>query len=313
MRSHPWYDVTMIERYTHGKLRWINLKQPSTEEIRTAMIELDMPPLLMSDLSTPIPRNHATCMDSVIKIILDFPTVKVIDIAHPREIKFLIAKHSLLTVQYEEMSGFDHFKRQFEVAATLRKKQTEITGAHIFFSLLNTLYDSTYAKLDYIESLLKNIEMQLIENHKKNLIYEISDVSKKLIAFRHTLRGHEDVFREARPFFDTVYDQAFTTDIEHMHTQYFILIREAQTQFETLIALRESNTALIYTRQNEIMINLTMMAFVTFPLTLLSSLFAIEAVSTPIVGTEHDFWIIVSILFGVGVCFFLFFKRKNWI
>jgi magnesium transporter len=303
----------MLERFSHGKLQWINLKNPSADEIKSAMTELNLPPLLMADLSSPIPRNRGQLMDETIKITLDFPTVKRIDVEHPHEVKFLISRKSLLTVQYEEMSGIDRFKRQFEVATTLRKGQKNITGAHLFISLINALYESAFSKLDYIESRLKDVEMEVFRNHKKNMVFEISEISKKLISFRHILRGHEDVFNEAYPCFREVYQDLFSKDLQTIQGQYFVLLREVNALFETLTALRETNTALIYTRQNEIMINLTIMAFVTFPLTLLSSLFAMGASATPIIGSEHDFWIIIGIMFSAGTCFFMFFKHRNWI
>lgn len=303
----------MIERFAHGKLRWVNLKNPSPEEIKATMDELDLPPMLMTDLTTPIPHNRAQRIDDTIKITLDFPTIKHIDIEHPHEVKFLVSKNSLLTVQYEEMSGIDRFKRQFEVATTLRRKQKHITGAHLFISLVNALYEGTFAKLDYMESKLKEVEIEIFRHYKKNMVLEISEISKKLITFRHILRSHEDVFREARPHFEDIYDELFALDLQNIQGQYFILLRHANTLFETLTALRETNTALIYTRQNEIMISLTIMAFVTFPLTLLSSMFGMNTVSAPIIGREGDFWIIICIMFLAAGGFFLFFRHKKWL
>jgi Mg2+ and Co2+ transporter CorA len=43
-----------------------------------------------------------------------------------------------------------------------------------------------------------------------------------------------------------------------------------------------------------VMKNLTIMAFITFPLTLLSSLFGMNTHDTPIIGFKGDFWLILS-------------------
>jgi magnesium transporter len=304
--------MRMIEYFAHGKLRWINMKRPTAEEIKKVMTELDLPPFLMSDLSTPIPRNRAQLIDGTIKLTLDFPTVKHIDVEHPYEVKFIISKNSLVTVQYEEMAGIDRFKRQFEVAATLRKKQKHLTGAHLFISLINALYESAFTKLDYLESQLSDIESKIFKHYKQNMVFEISDISKKLISFRHILRGHEDVFREARPLFDNVYGDTFSIDLQNIQGQFFLLLRHTNTLFDTLIALRETNTAMITTRQNEIIKNLTIMAFITYPLTLISSMFGMNTEWSPIVGTKGDFWIIFAIMFSIAFVFFLFFRHQRW-
>jgi magnesium transporter len=303
----------MVERFKQGKLIWINLKNPTTTEVQKAMVELDIPPTLMTDLTTTVPRNTAVRSENTIKITLDFPVVRQLNSEHQYEVKFLISKGGLLTVQYEEMEGIDRFKRQFEVATTLRKSQKHITGAHLFVSLFNNLYETTSSKLDYIESKLANIESEIFENNEKQMVVEISNVSKKLIAFRHTIHGHEDVFKDMHTLFHDVFGSSFTQDILNIEGQYFVLQRKANTQYETLAALRETNSAMLTTKQNEVIKTLTIMAFITFPLTLFSSMFGMNTEATPIIGHKADFWIIVSIMITVTIGFFTFFRHKKWL
>lgn len=302
----------MVERLTQGKLVWVNMKRPTTEEVRRSMKALGLPPTLMADLTAAVPKNSAVESEGVIKITLDFPVVKRLDIDHTFEVKFLVAKHCLLTVHYEEMEGIDRFRRQYEVSSTLRKKQGHLSGAHLFISLMNSLYESTSSKLDYVESKLSSIEAEIFKNNEKQMVFDISDISKKLIAFRHVVRSHEDVFKEVIPLFEKLYPGHFTHELENLKEQYFILQRRANTQYETLAALRETNAMMLYTKQNEVMKTLTIMAFITFPLTLFSSLFGMNTEATPIIGHSFDFWIIVSIMCLATIGFFTFFKRKDW-
>lgn len=302
----------MIERIPQGKVIWINLKNPTSDEVKTVMRELDLPPGLMNDLTAPIPQNYAAMVEDTIKIVLDFPVVKRIDAQHPYEVKFLISKHSLLTVQYEEMGGMDKFKRQAEVASTLRKTQKKLTGADLCIPLINQLYSNTAEKLSYLETKLTDIEGALFNENEKEMVFQISDISKKIISFKHTLTGHKDIFEDAQPFFKKIYKDHFDTDLENIFRQYEILTQHTKTLSETLTALRDTNTAMLYTKQNEVMKIFTIMAFVTFPLTLLSSLFGMNTVSAPIIGNDHDFWIIVVIMLIATTCFFAFFKHKKW-
>lgn len=303
----------MIERFTQGKIRWINLKNPTREEIQAIMTELDMYPALMTDLTTPVPKNSAINIGSTIKVTLDFPVVKRIDTSNQNEVKFLITKQFLLTIQYEEMDGIDRFKRQFEVASTLRKSQKNITGAHLFISLVNNLYESASTKLDYIESKLADIEDDIFKDNDRQLVYALSSVSKKLITFRHIMRGHDEVFSSVRPLFVAIYGDTFTSDLQGIQGQYFLLQRHANALFETLTALQETNITMITTRQNDVIKNLTVMAFITYPLTLLSSMFGMNVQDAPILGHKHDFWIVVLVMILASTCFIIFFRHKKWI
>ena len=303
----------MIERFVYGKVTWVMMKNPSSDEIKKVMVEHDISPLLMNDLTTPIPKNYATKVDTAIKIVLDFPVIKKISTEHPYEVKFIISKKSLITVQYEEMGGMDRFKRQAEVAVTLRKKQHETTGAHLFFSLITQLYESTALKLDYLETKLNDIESQIFQENEKEMVFEISMVSKKLIAFKHILNAQQDIFADALPHFQSLFKNHFDTNMTAIRKQYNTLNMHTDTLFQTLMALRDTNTALLSTKQNEVMKLFSIMAFVTYPLTLISSIFGMNTEFTPLVGHPFDFWIVMGIMFTAMVFFFTYFKHKHWL
>jgi len=58
---------------------------------------------------------------------------------------------------------------------------------------------------------------------------------------------------------------------------------------------------------------LTIMAFVTFPLTLISSVFGMNTTYLPIVGVHGDFWIILGFMCTLAIVFFSYFKYKKWL
>jgi Mg2+ and Co2+ transporter CorA len=58
---------------------------------------------------------------------------------------------------------------------------------------------------------------------------------------------------------------------------------------------------------------LTIMAFLTFPLSLFSSLFGMNTTATPIIGNPHDFWIIVSIMMLAIITIVSYFRHKGWL
>lgn len=303
----------MIERFEQGKLAWISLKNPTTEEAQEVMMACDIPPSLMTDLSTPVPQSEAVIVDGVIKITLDFPIVKRTDLQSPHEVKFIIAKHALVTVQYEDMEATDRFKKQFEVITTLNKASKKLTSVHLFLALMNELYTAMGAKLDYLESQLTDIEEQIAQGREKEIIFTLARISKTMITFRHVIRIHEDVLKDLKLHVEQSYQNAYGKEVEDLIDRYYYLVRRLTTHFESLVDLRETNYALLTTKQNEVMKIFTIMAFTTFPLSLFTSTFGMNTETTPIIGMKGDFWIIVGIMLSAMVCFFVFFKYKRWI
>lgn len=303
----------MIESFQSGKLVWWNLKNPTVADLEEITRAHDVPVSLVSDALAPVPRNYAVAFDDTIKVALDFPVVKRIDADHPYEVKFLVRKQSLITFQYEEMEGLDRFKKQFEVLTALKKTSKKLTGYHLFFSLMNELYNTSSSKLDYVESNLSNIETDIFNENERQMVVEIAKANKRLISYRHTLLAHEDVLLELESLMVSLSYTEHESDVRNLHKSYQLLLHRANSLFETLNAIRAANDSMLNTKQNEAIKTLTIMAFITFPLTLFSSMFGMNTEASPIIGHPHDFWIIVAIMISVTVFFFGFFKYKKWI
>lgn len=303
----------MIERHTQKKVTWIDLREPTTEEVREIMDECSLPPELLGDFTKPVPRSGIRVAPDAIKITLDFPVVKRTDLDGGHEIKFVISKTHLVTARYEDITAVHKFAKEFEVISVLERTTAKAHGGHLFYALMNTLYDGLDEKLDYLDSRMRMIEVEIFNEREKEMVAEISDVSRKLITFKQMLTTHEETFTDAPDIFGKVFGKSFTSHIEELRERYHYLMRRIRTFESILDELRETNNALLTTKQNEIMKIFTILAFVTFPLTLFTSMFGMNTVATPLVGTEGDFWIILGIMTVVAVVFFAFFKYKKWL
>lgn len=302
----------MIERFSQGKVSFVNVYNPTADEIHAVMEECRIAPTLMADALSPIPHNYVIAVDGTIKLVIDFPVVKRISSEHPYEVKFFITKNTLVCIEYEEMEAIDRFKKQFEVASVLQKKKKQSTGAHLFVALMHQFYATTALKLDYVDSILSDIESEIFNDNEKQMVVDIARTGKKLIAFRHVLRTHEDMLMNLRPLLGSMLKDVLHDDISELSRTFYLLLNRTNASFETLNALRDTNMAMLTAKQNEIIKTLTIMAFITFPLALFSSMFGMNTVSAPIVGEEGDFWIIVGIMVTVTGFFFSFFKYKRW-
>ncbi len=58
---------------------------------------------------------------------------------------------------------------------------------------------------------------------------------------------------------------------------------------------------------------LTVLAFVFLPLQFIASLFGMNTVNNPIIGSAFDFWVIFGSMAILAVCFFMYFKHKGWL
>jgi magnesium transporter len=301
----------MIERYKHKKLIWLDVLNPTHEEIREIAAEAMIPSEFTNDLTVMVPHSETFYQKGFLKITLDFPIVKRTDINHPHEIKFLITKTHLVTIRFEDIEAVHHFSKEFEVMCLLKNGKSTSTP-RLFLTMINYIYDSVYQKLDFLESKMKDVEEEIFNEHEREMVFEISTVNRKLISFKQTLASHENALLRLRAGLGFAFGKKYETSVDKLEHHYRRLTRQVFALSRTLDDLRDTNMALLSTKQNETMKIFTILAFITFPLTLFTSMFGMNTVTTPIVGKEGDFWIILGTMAVVSVFFFAFFKYKRW-
>jgi len=305
-------SLGMLQRYLYDKLTWIDCINPTSDEVREVVAEANIPVDFTNDLTTMIPRSEVRARKDALKVTLDFPIVKRTDINHPHEIKFIATKKHLVTIRFEDIEAIHRFSKEFEVSSMIKKSGRGANGAHIMMSLLTELYRTMTVKLDYLEAQMMDIEEEMFNEHEKEMVFEISKVSRRLIAFRQTMFAHQEALTELNEKIVTAFGKSFEKYVDDLETEYTHLTGRLHSLTNILDDLRDTNDSLVSTKQQEIMKILTIMAFITFPLTLFTSLFGMNTATAPFIGKAGDFWIIVGIMGIVSIAFFVFFRYKKW-
>jgi len=302
----------MIQRFAHNTITWLDVVSPTQEEIHSLLEECAIPREFASDLSSMTPRTEVFSRSGFLKITLDFPIVKRTDLTHPHEVKFLVTKTHFITIRFEDMTTIHRFSKEFEVLSML-KGSKKTAPDKLFLTLLNYFYDSLYEKLDYLESKLKDIEEEIFKEREEDMVFELSEVSRRLISFKQAIDAHYDALASLAEEAKNAFGKSYANEVESVIHHYKLIKRRLRALQSVFEDLRQTNNSLLETKQNSLMRMFTILAFITFPLTLFSSMFGMNTKNTPIIGADADFWIIVGVMVVVSVGFFIFFKHKRWL
>lgn len=303
----------MISRYKHNDLTWIDLESPTQGEVRDLMKEFSIDPLVAEELLSPTIRPKVDFMNDHIYMILHFPVMVQLDSSESHhEIDFIVGKDYIITTRYSMVDPLNEFSKMFEVESLLDRENMGDHAGFILFYMIKKLYQSVENELSYLNDILRDINDRIFNGEEKEMVFHISQVSRDLLNFRRTLSTHKEVLAS----FEDVAGKLFDNFSHHMSSimgEYYHVQNKIDINMDNVIELRETNNSLVSTKQNEIMKILTIMAFVTFPLSLIASIFGMNTAFLPIVGSQYDFWIIISGMGVFTITFFAFFKYKKWL
>lgn len=308
----------MISKYTtSNKIVWIDLENPTREEVREIMNTYGLEPDVAEDLLDPTIHTRADIYKNFMYFVFHFPlhTHKKNHSFNKQkeEIDFIIGKDFIITIHYSPIEALISFSKAFETDALLNHHRITKNPGSLFVHILYSMYKSVQEKCEDIHSTLITYEEKIFGGKEKEMVLALSDLNRILIYFRSSLNSHKDLLDLFEKTGLQMFGKEFESQILYIQQEYKKSEQAIISAKEYADELRETNNSLLSTKQGEVMKLLAIISFIMFPLTLLSSMFGMNAEYIPIVGHDYDFYIILLIMSVITGSLFIFFKKKKWL
>lgn len=304
----------MIETYSYRTLKWKDVDSPSPQEITALVDEHGLHPLVGEELLRPSRKAKIDVYKDHIYLVLHIP-VRVNSGESTgikeKEIDFIIGKKYIITSRYEMIEPLHSFAKSFETNSILDKEGLGDHAGLVFYYIMKRLYGEMTRDLENIREALRDVEEQIFEGQERRMVEVLSLLSREIIDFKQTIRLHKEVLESFKTAPIDFFGKDFKNYLDDIQMSYNAIHELILANKEMLNDLRETNDSLLSTKQNEHMKLFTILAFVTFPLQLLLTLFSLP--SSPIMMLPNHWIILASSIVILAVLMFALFKEKGWI
>ena len=302
----------MLNRYEHSGLTWIDLEAPTAEEAEAVVKEFNLDPSYITEIVSPTLKPRLDVYAQYLYLVLHFPAYRHMHgFVADHEVDIIVGKSFMITVHYEVVTAIRDFAAAFE-AAVLLKRKSALHAGHVVLELVRYLYRGVEGELDAIEESVTDIERAIFRGLERDMVKPISMTMRELLHHKRLLASQDDELKELERVGASLFGSTDKTHLSQIPTIHYRVYTRALTLVETLSELRATNDSLLSTKQNEITKNLTIVASIMLPLSLVASVFGMNTEHTPIVGHQLDFYIILALLSAIGLVLLAYFIFKRW-
>ncbi len=304
----------MKNTYTYDSLTWIDLERPTKAELKDVVDEYNIHPFVEKELSDISPKPKVELYDDFLYTILHFPALRR---GRPQEegheIDFIIGKNYIITVHYDSIDSIIEFAKAFEAKSITDKKKGTLAPGGIFLEMILKLYGAVDEELDILHASLEHIKSEIFREKEKAMVIAISHADRGLLNLEKGLLFHEEILESLKEKGARYFGESFTANLHIVQERQRNIKRTMVQTARYLDELRKTNDSLLSLHQNELMKVFTIMAFIIFPLALVTDILTIASPYNPILGRPNDFWMIVGIVGTLGLIMYAFFKGKKWL
>jgi magnesium transporter len=306
--------MKMLKTQEYKGLKWVDLENPTREEIREVMDTYHINPIVGEELLTPTLKPKVDLYPEYIYLVLHFPAFKHTHSSkNEQEIDFVIGKKFLITTHYETVDPLLEFSKVFEVNSILDRGEMTTHAGYIFYFMIKSLYKALGHELDYVNDQLLTIEGRIFAGNEKAMVGELSKISRELLHFKKALNPHRDILESFALASGKIYGNEFSYHAQDISGAYFRTSESIVANIEFLNELRATNDSLLSTKQNETMRVLAIVSFILLPMTLITSLFGISSNYVPFLSNQNGFYLVLIFIALSGIFVFLFFKWRKWL
>lgn len=309
-----------VQEIDHQGIQWVNVLRQTEQELFSVQEKFGLNEDDIKESLPPFQRAKIIKRSNYYFMVLHFP---IFDRATRRltftEVDFFLGTNFLVTIHDSKLISIEHFFNQCKKYSEMREEYFSGTAVHVLFELLSRMLDVIFPILLHVNRDITQVDKKLFTHTSgREMAEEILRLKTNIVTFRRTMQGHRTVLERLILYSEMFSDRTLGLQA---HQHYISNLREftaeiwhmLESQKESINALHETNESIVSLRTNDVMKILTIISVITFPLSLMAAILAIDAPGRPFVDWPYGFWIIFGLILAGALFMIGLFKKKKWL
>ncbi|MBM4446647.1 MAG: magnesium transporter CorA family protein [Chloroflexi bacterium] len=305
---------------TCGKLTWIYIETPTTQDVEYLAQSFNFHPLNLDDVLSRVQRPKIDEYPDHLFIVLHFPVYdKENRVTHPSEVDIFIGENYMVTVHKSgDLKPLAKFFNECHVDEGICNAYMSRSSGFLLYHILDRLVNYCFPILDKVVDNAEKLEDLIFARPVPETVREISLIRRDLISFRRVIHPQigvvEALEREEYSFFKEDQDIYFGDIADHIRKIWDGL----EDCKEVVDGLVDTSNWLTSHRIQEIMRILTIVMAIMAPGTLIASIYGMNihlpgGLSSAGEITFWTFGIVLFIMFGIAMTMLWYFRRRHWL
>jgi len=297
-----------LQKFRFGKLNfiWIDIVQPTTDELKSISEEYNLHQYTMLDCLEPdhLPKyeEHNDVNFIITRILTTFSdnadTIQGIS----SKIAVFYNKDFIITVHRAEQPVLEEIRNKF--VETGRVKTTSEIVTKIIWHVLHS-YDKPVIKLaEEVEFFETRLFLKTLSSDMLERVYYLK---RRAGLCKMLLMMTEEVITSVRT---TVNDNPALQDVKDLQIKLVTLYQQVLEDVNNLLNIYIS---LSTQKTNEVMKILTIFSVFFMPLTFIAGIYGMNFKFMPELASKYGYPAILLLMVSVSLVIFIWFRRKKWL
>ena len=301
-------------RIIKGKLTWIDVQSPTKKDIEFIRRQHRFHPIILDELLHTSARSRVEPYQNYLFLTYHLPIYdRNIKSSRKGEVDFLITKDKIITVHYEDLEPLNNFWRRLNNDKNFKEQALGDNTGRLIYNLIEEILSFSQRQLHHIEENVTSLGGELFQNKEAQLLQRISYLKRDIFAYSIISEPQRILLESLRDVGTKFWGEQMKIYLSDLAGDHLKIMQHLENFKETVDALEQTNSQLLNAKTNAVMQRFTVLAFLTFPLVLLTSLFNVQIIDNLIGSNPVIFGISFILVLIVTILLLILFRRKGWL
>jgi len=297
-----------------GKVEWIHIEKPGKKDIEFLKKNFGFHPIILDELLQLSTRSRVEKYDSYIYMPYHFPVYDSASKTSRRaEIDFIAVKNSIITIDYEPLDVVQNTSNAIQNNISMQNRIAKEGPGLLVYYILQEIINFSMRQLRHVQEKIELINANLFKGQEDKLLESVSRLKSEMLEYQIITRPQQIILESLRETGEKFWGSKMKIYLADLSGDFMKIIQLVELHKEAIDGLEETNSQLLNVKTNRVMQKFTILAFLTFPLMLLTGIFNVEIVANAAFSRAIDFWIVfgATTVFVVGL--WAYFRKKEWL
>jgi magnesium transporter len=226
------------------------------------------------------------------------------------QISLILGENFVLSFQENVGDVFDPVRARIRCGkGRLRKMAAD----YLLYSLLDAIVDNYFIILENFGDQIEFIEERLIVNPAQETLKIIHKLKREMLFLRKSVWPLREVINGMERGESSLIKGTTKIYLRDVYDHNIQIIDTIETLREMLSGMLDIYLTIISNRLNAVMKVLTIIATIFMPLTFLAGIYGMNFKYMPELEWKWGYFLILFVMFGIGISMLFYFKKKKWL
>ena len=305
-----------MQKISANNITWIDILKPSEKELEQIKNQFGLHPFIAKQFLPPLRRPKIEEYPNQLFVVLHFPvynpeTKKTKTV----ELDFIITPNTLITSHSKKIPYLETFFNDCKLQEHHQNRYFKTNAGGLLLGLLDWLIDSCLPMLDHVAEKVEKVENRVFEGEEKEMLLEIAALKHDLIEFRRAIKPQRSILEILAKKSSRLFGINSRPMAQEVVGSIVRVWNVLENHRELTESIEQTNNSLLSYKLSDIMKFLTVVSFITFPLSVIVGFFGMNVFSTTSIVRENSYawvWITSGMILTTSIMV-IYFKRKKWL